>query len=108
MVGSLMNSMIRVYYFVRNEQTTEQFGPVALHKGQTETVRFPSALRGGGRLALFARGADVSCSAFGELNDATPFVNRIIDTNHEGGLANGFSVTGNGPAKFIAFYTPPG
>lgn len=107
LIGSIMNSMIRVYYFVRDEARTEQFGPITLHKGQTETVKFASPLKGGGRLALFARGADVSCSAFGEISTDTPFINRAVDRNHEGQLANGFAVTGNGPAKFVAYYTPP-
>jgi hypothetical protein len=107
MLGSLMNSMIRVYYFVRDEATTEQFGPITLHKGQTETVKFSSPLRGGGRLALFARGANVGCSAFGELSLDMPFMNKVIDTNHEPALANGFSVSGLGPSKFVAYYTPP-
>ncbi len=107
LIGSIMNSMIRLYYFVRDEGKTEQFGPVMLHKGQSETVKFSSALKGGGRLAMFARGADVSCSAFGELSTDTPFINRAVDRSHEPQLANGFNISGNGPAKFIAFYTPP-
>lgn len=107
MIGSAISANIRVYYFVKDEARTETFGPVMLHKGQTETVRFTTSMRGGGRLALFARGAEVSCSAFGELRTDTPFVNRVIDTSHESSLANGFSVTGNGPSKFVAFYTPP-
>lgn len=108
MVGSLVNAMCRVYYFVKNEQKTEQFGPVTLHKGQTEVVKFPSRLAGGGRLALFARGADVSCSAFGDLSTDVPFMNRVIEQRHEGGLEMGFNVTGHGPTKFVAYYTPAG
>jgi hypothetical protein len=107
MIGSVMTSMIRVFYFVKDEDRTETFGPVMLHRGQSETVKFPSAMRGGGRLALMARGSEVSCSAFGNLTVDTPFVNRVIDTAHETALANGFSVSGTGPAKLIAFYTPP-
>jgi hypothetical protein len=106
MIGSLMTPMIRVYYFVKDEDRTETFGPVMLHSGQTETVRFPSAMRGGGRLSLLARGSEVSCSAFGNLTVDTPFVNRVVDTAHETALSNGFTVTGTGPAKLIAFYTP--
>lgn len=106
LIGSAVSANIRVYYLVKDEDRTETFGPVMLHKGQTETVRFPTPMRGGGRLTLFARGADVSCSAFGELRTETPFVNRVIDTAHEASLANGFSITGTGPAKFIAYYTP--
>lgn len=107
LVGSAVSANVRVYYLVKDEDRTETFGPVVLHKGQTETVRFPTPMRGGGRLTLFARGADVACSAFGELRTETPFVNRVIDKAHEESLASGFAVTGNGPAKFVAYYTPP-
>lgn len=107
MINSIINAMCRVYYVTRDEARTEQFGPVTLHKGQMETVKFDSPMKGGGRLALFARGADVSCSAFGDLTLDMPFMNRIVETRHESGLANGFQVTGQGPAKFIALYTPP-
>ena len=31
-----------------------------------------------------------------------------MDRAHEPQLQNGFNISGNGPAKFIAFYTPPG
>jgi len=107
MIGSVVNAMARVYYFVRDEGRTQQFGPIALHKGQVETVKFDAPLKGGGRLALFSRGAEVSCSAFGDLDTDRPFMNRIIETRHEGGLDHGFNVSGTGPAKFMAFYTPP-
>jgi len=107
LVGSLINSMARFYYFVADENTTERFGPVTLHKGQVETVKFDSPLRGGGRLALFARGADVSCSAFGDLTTDTPFMNRVIEHRQETSFAAGFNVAGNGAAKFVAYYTPP-
>lgn len=107
MIGSVINAMARVYYFVRDEEKTEQFGPIALHKGQVETVKFASAMKGGGRLALFARGADVTCSAFGDLSTDLPFQNRVIDGRQEPGLAQGFNVAGTGAAKLVAFYTPP-
>jgi len=107
MIESLMNAKIRLYLLVKNEDKTEQFGPVQLHKGQTETVHFKQPLRGGGRIALFSRGADVQCSTFGELNLDTPFQNRAIMSSQEGQLQNGFTVSGSGPAKFTAFYTPP-
>jgi len=106
MIGSVVSANVRVYYLVKDQDRTESFGPITLHKGQTETVRFPTSMKGGGRLALFARGADVTCSAFGELNVDTPFLNRVIDSAHEGALQAGFSVTGTGAAKFVAFYTP--
>jgi hypothetical protein len=107
MIGSIVNAMARVYYFVNDESKTERFGPVNLHKGQMETVKFDSTLKGGGRLALFSRGATVSCSTFGDLDTDTPFANKIIDERHEASLAAGFNVVGSGPAKFVAFYTPP-
>ena len=107
MIGSVINAMARVYYFVRDEAKTEQFGPIALHKGQVETVKFASGMKGGGRLALFARGADVTCSAFGDLSTDLPFQNRVIDGRQEPGLAEGFNVAGTGAAKLVAFYTPP-
>lgn len=107
MIGSVVTAMVRIYYLARDEKRTEQFGPVALHKGQIETVKFNQPLRGGGRLALFARGADVSCSTFGDLDTDRPFLNRIIEARHEASLEQGFNISGTGAAKFVAFYTPP-
>lgn len=106
MIESLVNGMVRVYYLVRDEARTVQFGPIALHKGQVETVKFDQPMRGGGKLSLFARGADVSCSAFGDLSTDRPFINKIVEGRQEGGLEQGFNISGNGPAKFVAFYTP--
>jgi hypothetical protein len=106
MIGSVVNAMARIYYFVRDERRTEQFGPIALHKGQVETVKFQQPIKQGGRLALFARGADVTCSAFGDLSTDLPFQNRVIEARHQSGLEQGFNVCGTGPAKFMAFYTP--
>jgi hypothetical protein len=106
MIASLVNGMVRIYYLVRDEARTLQFGPVALHKGQVETVKFDQPMRGSGKLAMFARGADVSCSAFGDLGTERPFINKIIESRQAGGLEQGFSITGTGPAKFVAYYTP--
>ena len=106
MVGSVVNAMARVYYFVRDEGRTQQFGPVALHKGQSETIRFDEPLKAPGRLAVFARGADVSCAALGDLTSDTPFQNRVIEARQEESLAHGVQVVGKGPAKLVAFYTP--
>jgi hypothetical protein len=107
MIGSVVNAMARIYYFVKDENRTERFGPIAIHKGQVETVRFKQALKGGGRLAMFARGADINCSAFGDITTDMPFLNRVIDQRNEGGLEQGFNIAGSGPAKFVAYYTPP-
>jgi hypothetical protein len=106
-IGSEINAMIRVYYFVRDENRTEQFGPVVLHKGQTENVKFTQPMRGGGRVALFARGADVNCSTFGDLNTDRPFQNRVVEARNESFLAHGFNIDATGAAKFVAYYTPP-
>jgi hypothetical protein len=106
MVGSVLSSMARVYYLVADEQKTERFGPITLRKGQTEVIKFAQPLRGGGMLAMFARGADAMCPAFGDLNADTPFFNRMIETRNEAALADGFTVTGKGPAKLVAYYTP--
>lgn len=107
MIESLMSAKIRLYMLVKDEDHTEQFGPVQLHKGQTEVVRFSRPIRGGGRIALFSRGSNVNCSTFGELNLEMPFQNRVIVSSQEAQFENGFTVTGTGPAKFTAFYTPP-
>lgn len=107
MIGSVVTALARLYYFVKDEEHTLQFGPVALHKGQTETIKFDQPMKGGGRLTLFARGAEVHCSTFGNLDTDTPFVNRVIESRNEVSLAQGFNVTALGAAKLIAFYTPP-
>jgi hypothetical protein len=107
MIGSVVNSMARIYYVVRDEERTKQFGPVMLHKGQSETVQFDTPMKRGGRLAVFARGADVTCASFGDLSTDMPFQNRVVEARQEAALAQGFTVTGTGPAKLIAFYTPP-
>lgn len=107
MIGSVITARARAYYFVKDERRTQQFGPVALHKGQLETVKFETPMVPGGRLALFARGADVGCTAFGDLDTDRPFQNRVIESRQEASLKDGFNVQGSGPAKFIAYYTPP-
>ena len=106
MIGSVINAMARAYYFVRDIKHTRQFGPVTLHKGQVERVRFDVPIAQGGRVAIFARGHDVGCPTFGDLNVDTPFLNRVITQGQEVNLEDGFDVMGNGPAKLVAFYTP--
>lgn len=106
-VGSVVTSMARVYYFVRDENRTEQAGPFNLHKGQIETIRFSAPVEPGGKITVFARGAEVTTAAFGALTTEAPFVNRVVETATAKSLAEGFNVTASGPAKVIAFYTPP-
>jgi hypothetical protein len=107
LVGSMMNQMVRLYYFVRDEQRTEQAGPFALHKGQVESIRFKTPLEAGGRIAVFARGADVNITSFGTLSTDTPFITRALDADMAKALSAGFNVNGTGAAKLIAYYTPP-
>jgi hypothetical protein len=107
MIGSAMNAMIRCYYFVKDESRTLQFGPIVLRKGQTENIRFDKKLERAGHVALFARGADVLCPTFGNLDTDRPFSNSVIEYRHEGLLDGGFTVTAKGPAKLVAYYTPP-
>jgi hypothetical protein len=108
LIGSEMNAMVRLYYFVRDERRTEQVGPFTMHKGQVETLKFQTKLESGGRLAIFSRGADVSITAFGTLSTDTPFVNRVIESHSLAGISsNGINLNGTGPAKVVAFYTPP-
>ncbi len=107
LVGSVVNAMVRLYYFVRDEQRTEQAGPFSLHKGQVETVRFSSPLAPGGRLAIFSRGANVEIASLGTLDVETPFANRVVDASMARGLAGGINLNGTGPAKVVAYYTPP-
>jgi hypothetical protein len=89
MVGAVINAMARIYYFVRDEAETHQFGPISLEKGQHERVRFDVPMQQGGRLAIFARGADVLCPALGDLSCDAPFKNRVLSPAQQGELANG-------------------
>jgi hypothetical protein len=106
MVGAVINAMVRAYYFVRDEAETRQFGPIHLEKGQHEKVRFDVPMAQGGRLALFVRGAEVSCPALGDLSTDTPFKNRVLSRKQQEEFALGFDVIGTGPSKLVAFYTP--
>ena len=107
LVGSAMNHMIRVYYFVRDENRSEQAGPFLLHRGQVETVRFQQPLQAGGRIAIFSRGAEVNTTVFGNLDTDVPFLNRIIDSGTLANVQQGFNLNATGPAKVVVFYTPP-
>jgi hypothetical protein len=106
MVNAVINAMARVYYFVRDEAETRQLGPISLEKGQHENLRFDVPMKQGGRLALFARGADVLCPSLGDLGCDAPFKNRVLSPDQARDLATGVDVIGTGPAKLVAFYTP--
>jgi hypothetical protein len=107
LVGSVINSMIRVYYFVRDDVHTTECGPFVMHKGQTETLKFPTTVERGGRVALFSRGADVRTGLFGDLTTEEPFQNKVLDERTAITLNQGVNVAGTGPAKLVAYYTPP-
>jgi hypothetical protein len=107
LVGSMMNTMVRLYYFVRDEERTEQAGPFNLHKGQVEPVRFQAPLEPGGRLSIFARGASVEIASLGTLDVDTPFANRVLDAATARAFSAGLNLNGTGPAKVVAYYTPP-
>jgi hypothetical protein len=106
-VGSTINSMARAYYVVKDELRTETAGPVVLRKGEEGRLLFASDLEPGGRVSIFARGADVRCPVFGELTTDRPFAGKVLDAALAKTLARGIEVTGAGAAKAVAFYTPP-
>jgi hypothetical protein len=106
-VGSAINAKGRAYYVVKDEQRTETAGPIVLRKGEEARLVFASNLQSGGRMSIFARGADVECPVFGELSTDRPFAGKVLDAGAAKSLAKGFEVKGRGPAKVIAFYTPP-
>jgi hypothetical protein len=105
-VGSTINAKARAYFFVKDELRTETAGPVVLRKGETSRIAFASDMASGGRVAIFARGADVDCPVFGQLTTDRPFAGKVLDEGLARTLAAGFDVTGRGPAKILAFYTP--
>jgi len=106
-IGSTVNAKARAYYVVRDELHTEMAGPVAMHKGESTRLVFASDLARGGRVSIFARGADVQCPVFGDLTTDMPFAGRVLDDALAKSLARGFDVSAKGPAKVVAFYTPP-
>jgi hypothetical protein len=106
-VGSTINAMARAYYVVKDELRTETAGPMVLRKGEEGRLVFASDLEVGGRVSVFARGADVKCPVFGELTTDRPFAGKVLDATLVKTLARGIEVTGAGAAKVVAFYTPP-
>lgn len=107
LVGAVINSMARVYYVVRDEERTLQFGPISLERGEVETISFEEPMKRGGRLAVFARGAELDCPDLGDLTTDVPFRNVVLTRRMHEKVADGFEVIANGPAKLVAFYTPP-
>ena len=55
-----------------------------------------------------ARGdQEITIASFGTLGVDMPFAHRTLDTESAKTLSAGFNVNGTGPAKLVAFYTPP-
>ena len=106
-VGSVINAKVRVYYVIKDEVGTETAGPIVLKRGQTEKIKFSSKLTRGGRVAVFARGADVQSDVFGDLTTDTPYSGKVLDDRLISTLEGGFFLAGTGASKVIAFYTPP-
>jgi hypothetical protein len=106
-VGSAINAKARAYYVTLDAEHSEAAGPVMVRKGEVARITFASDLASGGRVAIFARGGDVDCPVFGQLTTDRPFAGKVLDDALVKQLAAGFDVTGRGPAKVVAFYTPP-
>ncbi len=106
-VSSAINSKVRAYYVVKDELHTDTAGPVVLRKGETSRLVFAAEVKRGGRISIFARGGDVECPLFGELNTDRPFAGKVVDDALMQAVTRGIEITGKGAAKAIAFYTPP-
>jgi hypothetical protein len=107
LVGTVVTAKAHAYYVVKDELRTETAGPVVLRKGEVSRLAFPCDVESGGRVSIFARGADVDCPLFGTLTTDRPFAGKVLDAGLARSLAAGFDVTGRGAAKVVAFYTPP-
>jgi hypothetical protein len=111
-VGAITRHKGRVYYFVKDELRTKTAGPIALHKGQSETLKLDEPVKPGGRIALFARGAqkgaDVSAGILGELTTNKPFIGEVLDTAKANAINGGLAISARGDASVVMFYTPPG
>ncbi len=106
-IGTVVTAKARAYYVVKDELRTEVAGPVVVRKGEVARLAFASDLQSGGRVSIFARGADVECPLFGTLTTDRAFAGKVLDPGLVKSLAAGFDVTGRGAAKVVAFYTPP-
>jgi len=107
-VASAISAKVRVYYVVVDEQRTDTAGPIVLKKkGDSARLAFASSLERGGRVSIFARGADVRSEVFGTLSVEQPFAGKVLDAALAKQLDSGIEVTADGAARVIAFYTPP-
>jgi hypothetical protein len=107
-VASAISAKVRVYYVLVDEQRTDTAGPIMLKKdGDEARLLFASTLERGGRVSIFARGADVRSEVFGVLTVEQPFKGKVLDDDLAKRLNTGIEITAKGAAKVIAFYTPP-
>jgi hypothetical protein len=49
----------------------------------------------------------VNTNAFGDLTNEVPYVNRVLDERTAVSMERGCPATSKGPAKIVAYYTPP-
>lgn len=105
-VASSVTAKARVHLFVRDEQKTEQAGPVSVFPGHGARIHFGSRLVPGARICFFACGADVTISSIGVLGESGPFLNRTVDAKLAEASEEGFVIHSVGRATVVAFYTP--
>ncbi len=106
-IGTIVTAKARAYYVVKDELRSDTAGPVVIRRGEVARLVFAADLESGGRVSIFARGGDVDCPLFGTLSTEQPFAGKVLDAALAKSLAGGFDVTARGPAKVVAFYTPP-
>jgi hypothetical protein len=111
-VGAITRSKGRVYYLVKDELHTKTAGPIALAKGQSATLKLDEPVKPGGRIALFARGAqkgtEVTAGILGDLTTNKPFIGDVLDAAKAAAVNAGINVSSKGEASVVMFYTPPG
>ncbi len=106
-ITSVISKNARAYLVTRDEPASEAWGPTAVAAGPGETIRFPSPILVGGRMAFFARGSEVAIAGVGALSDEAPFFNRAIDPSLAEAASAGLAVTSAGRSEILALYTPP-
>ena len=104
MIGSVVTPLAHAFYFVRDEEKTEQLGPLSLVKGQSEVLKFKTPPTGGTRIAVFSRGAVET--PVGATTTYLPFVNFIVDDRRAGGLAGGLKIDAHEAAEVVVYVTP--
>ena len=103
-VLSEMDGNVIVLSKVINEIRLEQVALVAATNDKF--------VKAGGRIALFARGAqkgsEVSAGILGDLTTDKPFIGEVLDAAKANAVNAGINVSAKGEASVVMFYTPPG